>query len=79
MAIGYSSYAFPNASELARVDDAYTTWFNAHSRCTEALKTWRAAEPEARAAAYRAYVAELDREEAAAGELARLHGRRLAA
>lgn len=57
------------------VDDAYTAWFNAHSRCTQALRAWRVAAPKTRAAAYRAYLAELELEEAAAGELERLHVR----
>jgi hypothetical protein len=68
-----------NAIRRAPVDDAYTEWFNSHSRCSEALRAWQAAEPEARAFAYRRYLAELDQEEAAAAELARLHGLRLAA
>lgn len=61
------------------VDDAYTAWFNAHSRCTQALRAWRAATPRRRATAYRAYLAELELEEAAAGELERLHLRAVAA
>jgi hypothetical protein len=55
------------------VDDAYTAWFGAHSRCAQALRTWKAAAPAARAAAHRAYLAELDLEEAAARELERMH------
>jgi hypothetical protein len=55
------------------VDDAYTLWFNAHSRCTQALRAWNTAAPEARTAAYRVYVAELELEELAAGELEQLH------
>jgi hypothetical protein len=51
------------------VDDAYTTWFNAHSRCGEALQAWLDAAPAARQDAYRAYLAELEREESAAAEL----------
>lgn len=61
------------------VDDAYTAWFNAHSRCTLALRAWRSAARGARAAAYRAYLDELQREEAAAGDLERLHARLAAA
>ncbi len=53
-------------------DDAYTAWFNANSRCTLALRAWRSAARGARAAAYRAYLVELQWEEAAAGELERL-------
>jgi hypothetical protein len=51
------------------VDDAYTAWFNANLRCGEALQVWLDAGPEARPHAYRAYLAELEREEAAAAEL----------
>jgi hypothetical protein len=54
------------------VDDAYSAWFNAQSRCAHALRVWSAAAPRARAAAHRAYVAELKLEEAAAYELERL-------
>ena len=57
------------------VDDAYTAWFNAHSRCTLALRTWNAATPEARAAAYSAYQAELAIEEEAAHTLEHLNRR----
>jgi hypothetical protein len=55
------------------VDDAYTAWFNAHSRCTQALRDWWTAGPRARAAAYHDYLMELRLEEAAAVELERLH------
>jgi len=51
------------------VDDAYTAWFNANSRSGVALRAWLQAAPAARPDAYRAYVAELEREEAAAAEL----------
>jgi hypothetical protein len=61
------------------VDDAYTAWFNAHSRCSHALRAWNTAARGARAAAYRAYVIELRREEFAADELERLHVARAAA
>jgi hypothetical protein len=57
------------------VDDAYTAWFNAHSRCTPALRAWYAATPRARAVACRAYLAELALDEAAAGKLQKLHVR----
>ena len=52
-----------------RVDDAYTAWFNANSRSAEALRAWLEAAPAARPDAYRAYLAELELEEAAAAEL----------
>jgi uncharacterized protein YciW len=61
------------ASRRPPVDDAYTAWFNAHSRCTQALRAWRSAARGARAAAYGAYLVELQGEEAAASELERLH------
>jgi hypothetical protein len=61
------------------VDDAYTEWLDAHSRCDQALQVWRKAEPRARAVAYRKYLAELSREELAADELERLQPSRLAA
>ena len=61
------------------VDDAYTAWFNANSRCGQALRAWRDAARETRREAYRAYVAELALEEAAAAELERLQPAPLAA
>jgi hypothetical protein len=61
------------------VDDAYTAWFSAHSRCTEALRKWNAAAPGERAVAYRVYLAALNVEEAAAGRLEGLHPRTAAA
>lgn len=61
-------------SRLLPVDDAYTAWFNANSRCGQALRAWREAAPEARPDAYRAYLAELELEEAAgAGARAAAH------
>ena len=51
------------------VDDAYTAWLNANSRCAEALREWLKAAPAARPDAYRAYLAELELEAAAAAEL----------
>jgi hypothetical protein len=51
------------------VDDVYTTWFNANSRCGEALRAWREAAPAARPEAHRAYQLELELEAAAAAEL----------
>jgi hypothetical protein len=61
------------------VDDAYTDWFNAQSRCTHALRQWNTARPPARPAAYRAYLDELLLEEAAATRLEQLHSRPAAA
>jgi hypothetical protein len=51
------------------VDEAYTAWLNANSRSGEALRAWLQAAPAARPDAYRAYLAELELEEAAAAEL----------
>jgi hypothetical protein len=61
------------------LDDAYTAWFNANSRCSEALRAWWDAAPRARADAHRAYLAELELEQSAAVELERLHAARPAA
>ena len=61
------------------VDEAYTRWFNAKSRCAAALRTWREASPAARPDAYRAYLTELGVEEAAAAELERHTALRLLA
>ena len=60
------------------VDDAYTAWFNAHSRSGEALRAWLDAAPSARPDAYRDYLAELELEEAAAAEL-EMHAMAIAA
>jgi hypothetical protein len=54
------------------VDDAYTIWLDAHSRCDQALRAWNAAGPAARRYAYRKYLAELQREEEAARRLEQL-------
>jgi hypothetical protein len=62
-----------------RVDDAYTTWLDAQRRCAEALAAWRKASTGARAAAHRAYLAALAREERAAAELERLNPPRVPA
>jgi hypothetical protein len=61
------------------VDDAYAAWFNANSRCSDALQAWRDAAPRARADAHHAYLAELELEQWAAVELERLHTARRAA
>jgi hypothetical protein len=55
------------------VDDAYAAWFNAQSRCTQALRAWSGAARADRARTYRRYVVELALEEAAARRLAELH------
>src|SRR3954454_514088 len=59
----------PAKPQRLPVDDAYTAWFNAHSRCGEALQAWLDCAPAARPRAYRAYRVELELEEAAAAEL----------
>jgi hypothetical protein len=61
------------------VDNAYTEWLDAHTRCTEALTAWRRAEPRKRGAAYRAYLEALEAEERTAAELERLQPPPLAA
>jgi hypothetical protein len=66
-------------SRRVPADDSYTAWFNANSRCAEALRAWQEAAPAARSDAYRGYVAALGREEAAAAELELLHTEPLAA
>jgi uncharacterized protein YciW len=60
------------SSRRLPVDDAYNDWFSAYSRCTLALAAWNAAAPSARRAAYSAYLAALEIEEAAARRLEQL-------
>jgi len=64
-------------TELAEIgvrllDDAYLAWFSAESECEGALHAWFDAAGDERASAYLSYRAALDREEAAARDLARL-------
>jgi hypothetical protein len=67
---GLRSDGASHASHTRRPeDDVYTAWFNANSRCGEALRAWREAKPAARPAAYRAYQLELELEAAAELEL----------
>lgn len=54
------------------LDDAYLAWFSAESESEGALREWFQAAGDRRAHAYLAYLAALDREEAAARDLARL-------
>jgi hypothetical protein len=63
------------ASRRLPVDDAYTDWFAAHSRATQALRAWNSAAPRKRGVAYRAYLAALAREERAARALEDLQPR----
>lgn len=63
--------------ELAKIsirllDDAYMAWCAAAACCHEAMRGWCDAALHDRAAANAAYRAALDREEAAADDLARL-------
>jgi hypothetical protein len=55
------------------LDDAYMAWFTAETECARALRTWfdRDAHEPTRGVYY-AYLAALDREEAAARDLQRL-------
>ena len=64
-----------NSDDLAAIgirllDDAYAAWAAAESECDEALRAWQ--DSHRQAAAYSAYRAALDREEAAARDLQRL-------
>lgn len=54
------------------IDDAYLAWFGAESECETMLREWFSATGERRDAAYLAYCAALDREEASARDLERL-------
>ena len=54
------------------LDDAYLAWFGTESECEQALRAWFKATDAERSGAYLAYQAALDREEAAAADLARL-------
>ena len=79
MALFDASHSRWHSARRPPVDDAYTAWFNANSRCGQALRAWRDAAPETRPEAYRAYLAELALEEAAAAELERLQSTPMAA
>jgi hypothetical protein len=54
------------------LDDAHMTWIAAEVESEHALSAWLKAAPPSRAAAYQAYRAAADREEAAARDLQRL-------
>ena len=54
------------------LDDAHMTWLVAKSAAEQALDTWREPVTCTRAAAYAAYVAAVDREDAAARDFERL-------
>jgi hypothetical protein len=55
------------------LDDAHTTWLIAESETEQTLEAWREGGSGARASRYRAYLAAIEREEAAARDLRRLH------
>jgi len=54
------------------LDDAYMAWLIAESEAGEALRGWLEPGARPRTAAYRAYLAAVDREDAAARDLERL-------
>ncbi|HUA46464.1 MAG TPA: hypothetical protein VMA77_14635 [Solirubrobacteraceae bacterium] len=54
------------------IDDAYMAWFGAEREAETMLRGWFQATGERREAAYLAYLAALDREEASARDLERL-------
>jgi hypothetical protein len=54
------------------LDDAYMTWLIAESEAEEAFQSWRDPVSCSREVAYRAYLAAVDREAAAARDLQRL-------
>jgi hypothetical protein len=64
------------AFDLGRGEDRYTSWQAAAMLCADALLSWRESGPEDRPTAHAVYRAALDREEAAARELARSARRR---
>jgi len=55
------------------LDDAHTTWLIAESEAEQTLDAWRERASGARATRYRAYLAAVEREEAAARDLQRLY------
>lgn len=62
----------PGPMGVRLVDDAYLAWLCAEAESEIALRSWAEASGSARARAYAAYRATLDREEAAALDLERL-------
>jgi hypothetical protein len=66
------------ADEVGRIsvrllDDAYMAWRAAEGECEEALRRWSTGTSRVGAEAYSMYRAALDREEAAARDLQKLH------
>src|SRR5271157_3059250 len=64
-----------DAAELSErlLDDAYTAWVIAESEAEQTLDAWRERASGTCASRYRAYLAAVEREEAAARDLQRLH------
>ena len=62
----------PAAIEVRMIDDAYLAWFGAESECETALRVWFRSSGTEDSVAFAAYVAALDREEAAARDLQKL-------
>lgn len=62
------------AAELGRrlLDDAYTAWLVAENEAEQSLDAWRERASGTCASRYRAYLAAVEREEAAARDLQRL-------
>jgi hypothetical protein len=72
------SMDFDTGREIALIgirllDDAYIAWIAAESEAEQALRAWFEGVAGQRGAAYHAYRAAVDREEAAACDLQRLH------
>jgi hypothetical protein len=66
------------AREVAKIgvrllDEAYMMWFAAESECEQALRVWSTGSSRGGAEVYWTYRAALDREEAAARDLQKLH------
>jgi hypothetical protein len=55
------------------LDEAHTIWLIAESEAEQTLEAWREQGSGGRAERYRAYLAAVEREEAAARDLRRLH------
>jgi hypothetical protein len=55
------------------LEEAHTSWLIAESETEQTLEAWREGGSGARASRYQAYLAAIEREEAAASDLRRLH------
>lgn len=73
--LGADSSISRDAAELSErlLEDAYTAWVIAESEAEETLDAWRERASGTCASRYRAYLAAVEREEAAARDLQRLH------